>query len=214
MEFMELVVLLHGMLRTKRSMSSVEKILQKQGYATLNITYPSSKLSIEQIVEFIHEIISVHKAYKKIHFIGYSLGGLVIRAYLHKHKLSNLGKVVMVGTPNQGSESADKFKHMWLFKKLIGPAGQQLGTDQDKFKHIFGKVYYELGVIAGSAAIDPINYMIIPKPNDGKVSVESTKIKGMTDHIVIKTNHTFMIRSTRVLKQILSFLQRSKFDHA
>ncbi len=211
---MELVILLHGMMRTKRSMNSIEKELRTSGYYILNITYPSNRLSIESIVEYIHkEIMQNLKEVSKIHFVGYSLGGLVIRAYLQKYKPKNLGRVVMVGTPNKGSESADKFKNLWLYKKLIGPAGQQLVTDQDTFKHIFGKVFYPLGIIAGSVAIDPINYMIIPKPNDGKVSVESTKLKGMADHIVIKTNHTFMARNSKVIKQILHFLKKGKFNH-
>lgn len=212
---MELVILLHGMMRTKRSMSSIEKALRTDGYNVLNITYPSQRLSIEKIVDYIRKEIQHNlKEVSKIHFVGYSLGGLVIRAYLQKYKPKNLGRVVMLGTPNKGSESAEKFKHLWLYKKLIGPAGQQLGTDQDKFKHIFGKVYYPLGIIAGNVAIDPINYMIIPKPNDGKVSVESTKLNGMSDHVVIKTSHTFMARNKKVLKQILHFIKIGKFNHA
>ncbi|GHM58930.1 MAG: hypothetical protein sL5_10220 [Candidatus Mesenet longicola] len=147
----------------------------------------------------------------KVHFVGYSMGGLLIRAYFKKYKPDKLGRVVMIGTPNHGSEVADFLKNFMLYKKLYGPAGQQLITNQDGFKEIFANTDFELGIIAGNKSIDPISSKLINKPNDGKVSVDSTKLEGAKDHIVLPCNHTFFPSNKQMFKQVLSFLKFGKF---
>ena len=74
-----------------------------------------------------------------VHFVGYSMGGLIIRAYLQKYRPQHLGRVVMLGTPNQGSEVADAIRHFWLYRRFYGPAGQELITDQTAFAHLFDR---------------------------------------------------------------------------
>ncbi|MDB5478669.1 MAG: lipase [Alphaproteobacteria bacterium] len=206
------IVLLHGIFRTKRSMRRLEKFLQQHGYDTLNITYKSTRYAIENIIDAVHPDIEQFAAGKtKLHFIGYSMGGLVIRAYAHKYLLHNMGRVVMLGTPNKGSQVADLVRNLWLYKKLYGPAGQQLFTRQDVFQHIFGELNFELGSIAGISWLDPISSLVIGLPNDGKVSVESTKLDGMKDHLVIRCAHTFFPVNKTAWRQTLHFLQHGFF---
>ena len=207
------VILLHGIFRTDRSMRKMETFLQSHGYRVLNISYPSTKASIEQIIELIHPQINAfaQELNGPISFVGYSMGGLIIRAYLHKYRPENLFRVVMLGTPNNGCELADLFGNWRLYKKYYGPAGQQLGTAQDDFRHLFGNTDYELGVIAGNWTIDPISSLIIKGSNDGKVSVASTKLDGMTDHVVLPIAHTFFPVSRRVMAKTLAFLQNGRF---
>ena len=139
------------------------------------------------------------------------MGGLLIRAYLNKYRPEKLGRVVMIGTPNQGSEVADFVQNWRLYQKLYGPAGQQLITKQDSFSHFFGQVDYELGVIAGNRPIDIISSRIISKPNDGKVSIDSTKITGMKGHVVVPSSHTFFPTHKQTWQQTLNFLQNGQF---
>lgn len=70
---------------------------------------------------------------------------------------------------------------------------------------------YELGIIAGNFSIAPIPSLIIPGENDGKVSVESTKLSGMRDHVVISASHTFFPSNKEAHKQVLAFLGEGKF---
>ncbi len=139
------------------------------------------------------------------------MGGLVIRAYLHRYKPQNLGRVVMIGTPNQGSEVADFLQTRKLYRMLYGPAGQQLITDQSGFMHHFGAVDYEVGVIAGNRPVDLISSRIIGKANDGKVSIDSTKLSGMKDHVIVPSSHTFFPSNPHMLMQTLEFLKQGKF---
>lgn len=208
------VVMLHGIFRTHRSMESFARFLRKNGYEVLNLGYPSTRHPIESLSEMLHPRIAEFAASitGHVHFVGYSMGGLVIRRYLHCHRPSNLGRVVMIGTPNQGSEMADFLQDWKLYRTLFGPAGQQLITDQRGLTEMFGAIDYELGIIAGNRPIDLISSHIIGKPNDGKVSVESTKLEGMTDHVVVRRSHTFFPTHRETWRKTLAFLRHGKFD--
>ena len=211
----EFVVLLHGILRSKTDMLPLLNYLKKDGYSGINLLYPSRKKSLEDLTDFIHEKIIAHPDYsddKTLHFVAHSMGGLITRYYITTRQPKNLGKVVMLGPPNTGSEFADFLKDNKilapLFKKIYGPAGQQLTTKQ---KHIDGDITYPLGIIAGTRSINPLAPFILPGPHDGMVPVERTKIKGMADHIVVPSTHTFMMFNPRVMRQVKYFLENGRF---
>ncbi len=210
------VVLLHGIRRTSASMRKFEKYLQAQGYMTRNIDYPSTRYPIERMAEIVAEEVedaAESDGEGRLHLVGHSMGGLVIRAMLKNYRPSNLGRVVMIGTPNNGSQVADFLKKVPLYKAAFGPAGQQLVTDQSTFAHIFSPVDFELGIIAGTRTIDPVSSWIIGYQitNDGKVTVESTRLAGAADHIAIAANHTFLPSNKVMWAQALSFLRDGKF---
>lgn len=207
------VIVLHGIFRSARSMRKLADFLEKAGLEVLNLGYPSTKYSIEAIADIIHPRITAfaESIPGKMHFVGYSMGGLVIRAYLHRYKPQNLGRVVMIGTPNQGSEVADFLQKKKLYRILYGPASQQLITDQSAFAHHFGAVDYEVGVIAGNRPVDLISSHIIGKANDGKVSIDSTKLSGMKDHVVVPSSHTFFPSSQQAWWQTLAFIKDGQF---
>ncbi len=208
------VVILHGIARSNKHMQKLATYLQKDGFDVINLSYPSTAYKIEDLTKIINKEISQRITEdKRIHFIGYSMGGLMVRALIHKYNYKNLGKVVQLAPPNRGSEVADSVKNFWPYKKIYGPAGQQLITDQSSVKHLFGEVNYELGIIAGNATIDPISSAIIPGENDGKVAVERTKLEGMKDHIVVSASHTFFPSNKEVQNQTLHFLKNGNFKH-
>ena len=209
------VVLLHGIARSSSNMSKLEKHFANKGFNVINIDYKSKDYTLEILSEDVKKEISknVMDVDKKIHFIGHSMGGLVIRSILNKYRPVNLGRVVMLGTPNQGSEVADFFKNNFLYRNFFGPAGQQLTTDQSKVKNLLGTVDYELGIIAGDRSIDPISSVILKGKDDGKVRIKNTKTKGMTDHIVIHATHTMMMKNKSVINQTEHFITHGKFKH-
>jgi triacylglycerol esterase/lipase EstA (alpha/beta hydrolase family) len=212
----QIVVLLHGILRSKTDMLALDKALQKQGYETINILYPSREKSLEDLTEFVRNTIETSPYYtadKTLHFVTHSMGGLIARYYIAKHRPKSLGKVVMLGPPNTGSEFADFLNENKIlgpiFKSIFGPASQQLTT---KYEHIDEDIDYPLGVIAGSASINPLAPWVLDGEHDGIVTVERTKIEGMTDHITIKSTHTFMMFNPKVIKQAVYFLENGKFE--
>lgn len=194
-------------------MQPIERYLQQHGYQILNLDYPSTTLSLGDIVTHLTDQITdfTQTPLRRVHFVGYSMGGLVIRALLAHHKPANLGRVVMLGTPNNGSKVANLVQNWRLYKKLYGPAGQQLITDQAAFASLFAPVDYPLGVIAGNLSIEPISSWVLGEPNDGKVSVASTKIDGMLDHVLIPVIHTLLPNSRRAHAHTLHFLQHGSF---
>lgn len=210
------VVVVHGIARTYRSMRSLAKFLKAQGYPVLNVGYPSTRIPLESLIEHINkQVVAFNRdPQRKIHFVGYSLGGLLARGVISRHRPPNLGRVVQLAPPNQGSEVADFWKTNFLFQWVFGPAGQDLGAEEKSFGRILGPVDYELGVIAGNRSWDPISSAMIQGPNDGKVSVERTKVPGLTDHLVIPATHTFIIYNREAWKQTLHFLECGKFDRS
>jgi len=195
-------------------MRSLSNYLKAQGYQVLNVGYPSTRFPLERLIEHVHRKVEGFNCdhQRKIHFVGYSMGGLLARGVIHKHRPPNLGRVVQLASPNQGSEVADFWKNNFLFKWIFGPAGQELGTKEKNMDQILGPVDFELGVISGNRTWDPISSMLIQGPNDGKVSVESTKVPGLTDHIIIPATHTFIIYNREAWNQTLHFLVNGKFN--
>jgi triacylglycerol lipase len=213
----ECVILLHGLVRTRRSMSPIEKGLSNHGYHIINVDYPSTKHPIEYLADHILDdvIKSTNKTPRaKIHFVTHSLGGIVVRYYLRHHQLLNLGRVVMLSPPNQGSELVDWLKDTFLFKKWHGPAGQQLSASANSFLQSLGPVHFELGIITGDKTFDPLASFLIPGPHDGRVSVERAKVQGMKDFLVLPRSHTFIMRNKGVIVQVIHFLRHGAFKHA
>ena len=208
------VIVLHGIFRTSSHMQKIAMHLESEGFDVINLDYPSTDYPLEDLIEIIHQDIQKHIVEDKpIHFVGYSMGGLLLRGLLEKYPPQNLGRVVQLAPPNKGSEVADFLKSNWLYKKLYGPAGQQLTTDQTEILHLLGHVHYELGVVSGSRSLDPICSLLIKGQSDGKVSIESTKIEGMKDHIIVKGTHTFFPRNKEVQRQAAHFLKYGEFNH-
>jgi triacylglycerol esterase/lipase EstA (alpha/beta hydrolase family) len=210
----ETVVLLHGLIRTGKSMKKLEGRLQEAGYDTINVTYPSTKRSMEGLADYLHKKYLVNEFAanaNKLHFVTHSMGGLVTRKYLDKYKPNNLGRVVMIAPPNGGSEVADKLSDIEIFRKIYGPAALELTTEFQKAAN--DNIYYDLGIIAGTKKgpfVISGNFIIEGK-NDGRVSVESTKIKGMKDHVEIKAPHPMMVNNKNTYKHIVSFLKNGNF---
>ncbi len=211
----ECVILLHGLARTSGSMSKIARALSQSGYQVSNVSYPSRKKAVPELAEIAISQGLSECAMKKnstIHFVSHSLGGILVRYYLGHHDIENLGRVVMLAPPNQGSEVVDDWKDVPGFATWNGPAGLQLGTDSVSIPRQLGPVSYPVGIIAGTKTINPLLSRSLPTPNDGKVSVEATRVEGMTDFITVPVSHTFIMRNNEVIAQIKAFLRSGSFE--
>lgn len=211
----EHVILLHGLCRSNRSMQPMADALQAAGYIVHNIDYPSRTAPIEELATraIAPAVAAGERAgASRIHFVTHSLGGILVRQYLATHALPALGRVVMLGPPNQGSEIVDRLGAWWLFAAINGPAGRQLGTGATSAPNRLGPVTYPVGVIAGRHSINWINSRLIPGPDDGKVSVARTRVTGMTSHLVLPCSHPFLPRDREAIRQTVRFLGRGQFQ--
>lgn len=210
----EHVILLHGLARSPRSMNKLAQTLSQAGYQVHNCHYASTRLSVEDAAQHtISTALKLTEDAEKVHFVTHSLGGILLRFYLQQQHIINLGRVVMLAPPNQGSEVADWLQPYRLFRALFGPVSNQLGTRSFLLNTQLGPANFELGVIAGTRAINLPFYFLLPKPNDGTVSVANTKLAGMNDHICLPTTHPLIMKNPLVINQVVTFLNQGKFQH-
>jgi len=209
----ESVILLHGLARGSGSMSAIEKAFKRQGFHVHNIDYPSTSKNVDQLIAYIDEQYrSCCIASKSTHFVTHSLGGILTRAFLEIHRISNMGRVVMIAPPNQGSEIVDQIGDWGIFEAIFGETGAKLGTENKHLPRKLANPYYEVGIIAGDAFINPVGWALLPSPNDGAVSVESTKLTDMRDFVVVKHSHTFIQQMSDTVNLAISFIKTGKFS--
>jgi pimeloyl-ACP methyl ester carboxylesterase len=192
------VILLHGLARTSTSMNKMQRELEGAGFLTANIDYPSREHTA--------------KGVEQIHFVTHSLGGILVRQYLSTKEITELGRVVMMGPPNQGSAAVDELIDVPGFDWLNGPAGRQLGKGQDSVPLKLGPADFELGVIAGNRTIDPVTSAVLENPDDGRVSVDDTRLDGMADFVVVEHSHAFMMRMRQPIELTIEFLRNGQFS--
>ena len=210
----ECVLLLHGLARTSDSMTGMQKTLKSEGFETHNINYPSRSEPIETLAQDAITPIVSQCENRTVHFVTHSMGGILVREYLaglgdQNPPAFTIGRVVMLGPPNQGSEVVDTIGKFKAFEWINGPAGLQLGTTGKPVA--LGAVNFELGVIAGNRSFNPILSNVLPGPDDGKVSVERTHVEGEKEHMVLPVTHTFMMNNKSVQRAVVSFLKRGSF---
>jgi triacylglycerol lipase len=210
------VVLLHGLSRSDDSMLLVEETLKLHGYDVVNRSYPSNDAPIAELVAHVGQSVAACGD-APVHFVTHSLGGILARAWLQDNRPARMGRVVMLAPPNHGTEIVDRFREIpeveTLFARFQGPAAMELGTGAGSTPNSLGWPDYELGIIAGNRMINPLGFFLIEGDNDGTVSVASTRLAGMRDHIVLPTTHSLIMNNPLVLAEVLEFLRNGVFDH-
>lgn len=205
----EPVVLLHGLARGPASMRSVEHALVAAGHPVCNIGYPSRQADLGGLARD-HVLPRIRACFPDyngpIHFVTHSMGGLVLRQLAQDQSL-RIGRVVMLAPPNHGSEIIDRLGDNALFRRLAGPAAQQLRSAAPEP----ATTPFELGVLAGDRTLNPWLSLLLPGANDGKVTVASTRLPGMRDFRVLPTSHPLILHDRTAIAMTLNFLEYGCF---
>ncbi|CAM2935911.1 esterase/lipase family protein [Rariglobus hedericola] len=212
------VVLLHGLGRSPLAMARLAHDLRAEGYAVHNLAYPSQRADIRTLSEAtlgpIFANTTPSAAGTRIHIVTHSMGGILVRQYLHDHGTpANLGRVVMLAPPNTGSELVDRLRTWSLYRRLNGPAGIQLGTTHDSLPKSLGPLpsSVEVGIIAGNRSLNPLFSTWLAGPDDGKVTVASTHVSGESAHLTVPHSHTWLMWRRSVIKEVRAFLRTGQF---
>ncbi|THB64868.1 MAG: alpha/beta hydrolase [Gammaproteobacteria bacterium] len=209
----ECVILLHGLGRTEKSMNKMGAALKEEDFRVVNYYYPSRKYKIEILADkFIPDALQKCGDADNINFVTHSLGGILLRQYQENHVIENIKRTVMLGPPNNGSQVIDKLRDFPGFGLIVGKAGLQLGTTDHDLPPRLGSAKNEVGIIAGDRSVNLILSLFLPNPDDGKVSVQNTKLVGMKDHLVVSVSHPFLMRDSDVIHQVIHFINHGEFE--
>jgi pimeloyl-ACP methyl ester carboxylesterase len=208
------VILLHGLARTSASMNEMQSALIESGYLVAKIDYPSREKTVQELATpAIKKGLAscALQAASPVHVVTHSMGGILFRQYVHEHGADEFARTVMLAPPNHGSEAVDSLKEIPGFRWLNGPAGLQLGTDENSLPLALGPATSDVAVIAGTFSINIVLSTYLPDPDDGKVSVASTRLEGMCAHLQQDVSHPYIMQDEQVIKEVISYLNTGEF---
>ncbi|MBK67717.1 MAG: hypothetical protein CMP22_06265 [Rickettsiales bacterium] len=218
-----LVVLVHGWMGDTFHMSKLDETLNKLGFETLNISYPSTAKKLDELRDFVvQEIKKNHQKDQPIYFIGFSMGGVISRMVIEDYPefKQDLRRAVFVGSPMAGCELSKYGDMLPDFMKVIpGDAILEVKSKAESWKDKV--IDYDAAVIAGSGGdMFPGADLLLKKKgekenpvNDSVVRLDETKVKGVSDEITLPIDHHFMPHGICVIEQILQYFKHGKFDH-
>ncbi|TGE32093.1 alpha/beta fold hydrolase [Desulfosporosinus sp. Sb-LF] len=209
------VVLIHGFNKNESDMCTLKSNLTDLGYYCVTINLPTRFGTLDDCNKVLQselvKVLSSMAKQQQIHLVGHSMGGLIIRNYLAKHSFPNLGRCVLIATPNSGSKLAD------LAHKIFPPVAKvfkpisELKTNGTQIPKPVNIPCPEIGVIAGNKC-NLLLGILLPNENDGRVEVDSTKLEGMKDFIVKRFGHMEIHHKFDIAILIDNFLQNGTFQ--
>ncbi len=205
------VFLLHGLGKGPLDMTPMEMTLLHHGWEVVNWRYNSTQKTIDELATDLAAAL-VPYADRRVDFVGHSMGGIVVRTYLQRYHPTNAGRLVMIGSPNHGATIAGMLGDFMAFRLMLGPAGQQLRRDS-RFLAELGPPTCEFGIIAGGKGDGVGILKLLPGDNDGIVEVESTRLPGAADFVLVPYVHASLPMMPRVVRETEYFLRTGKFAH-
>lgn len=216
------VVLVHGLGLGPWAMRRLEKNLAADGYRVVNLGYASRSVPLETLAaEWLPAQLAAHDVSldpargETFHLVTHSMGGLIVRGWLHAHGVPpTLGRVVMLAPPNHGTRLIDRLNTVGL-ARVTGINGPRLGTTPTAYPATLpdrwptpGPV---LGILAGDRPLNPLTAALTGGPGDGKVTVASTHLAGATAHRVLPVSHTWIQYRRLPIDHVRHFLRTGTF---
>ncbi len=215
----EALILLHGLGRGPLSMWRLARAARKLGYAVYTPSYPSLKGTLADHIDTLTPLLPQLKTYNKVHAVGHSLGGLVLRGLFTRPDAAeiNLGRLVFLGTPHKGAGLIRQ--HRWLFDRpQTPPIIHDLAPDSAALKNL-GFPAANMGCVVGTARFHPLNpaswvnrLLLGDTLHDGTVEEDSALLPNAKDIFRVPVNHSFLPLSGRVIQKALHFIQHGSFS--
>ena len=207
-------VVVHGLGRSRSSMSKLRESLHEAGWDVLDMGYPSTRRSLGEHAEQLGELLNhlARDGAKQVDFVTHSLGGIVVRAAMARddswEDTLEVGRLVMLAPPSQGSALAQALKDFVPFRMVMGEVGPQLSLDEAAQvpapECLFAVVAAQRGDGGGW---NPL----LKGEDDGVVRVEETKLDGMEDFLLVRGLHTFVMDKSEVVEAVVHYLEHGEF---
>lgn len=214
------VIVLHGLFRNPGSMSGMAKFLRDEGqYTVFNVAYPTTRGTVADHARTLAKVIDSLDGITEINFVCHSLGNLVVRHYLGDHAKPEQGlrpdprikRMVMLGPPNRGAKMAEAFAGVDAFHTVAGRSASQLASSWADLESRLATPEFQFGIIAGGRGTEKGYNPWLGADNDMVVSVETTRLPGACDFVVVPALHTLMMDDATVRQYTLRFLQQGCF---
>ncbi|MHB1949923.1 MAG: esterase/lipase family protein [Acidiferrobacteraceae bacterium] len=200
------VVLLPGLWTPGPAMGLLSWRLRRYGFASRVFDYQAVRRDLHENGAALEAYLKRRQDGQRVHLVGFSTGGLVIRAFAHDFGTSRIGRVVMMGTPNGGSVAARRFAVSRVGRALLG---RSIGMLLAGVPAQWPWPDVELGLMAGSAR--PLSRNLA-SPDDGLVTIREVWLPGARDHIVLPVSHSAFLVSREAAGCVARFLRHGRFD--
>lgn len=204
-----LVLLIHGMGRSRSAFAKMQKSLQAHGMHVGSLSYPSTRQSIEAHAAQVAEVLDHLEGYGQVSFVTHSLGGIVVRRLLADggawRERIQAERLVMLAPPNQGAAFADQLQETTAFRWIFGDTGQGLTTEA---MAQLAQPDIPFLVIAGARGDEDGNGWnpMLDGDDDWVVRVSETHLPEEAGHIVVPVLHTFLMNDEHVIGSAATFL--------
>lgn len=215
------IIVLHGLFRTRSSMTSLSSALAKSGrYNVFCVSYPTTRGSIEQHARSLDNIIRSLEGISEINFVAHSLGNLVVRHWIHDFTAAgrtlpqgqSFGRMVMLAAPNRQPKLATLLVRGPVANFVAGPAAESMATGWEKLEPKLAIPPFEFGVLAGGKGDNKGFNPLLPGDDDGVVTVESTRLPGARDFRLVPVLHSFFMNDKRVQEYAMRFFEHGHFE--
>ncbi|MEM8672144.1 MAG: alpha/beta fold hydrolase [Planctomycetota bacterium] len=216
----EVVVTLHGMGRTRESMTGMGEYLAKEcGFSLINVSYASTRDRIDSHARALASVVEHLEDVETVHFVAHSMGNLVLRRYLAmrmatepvESSLPAVGRIVMLAPPNQGSSMAKRLRDNEVFRLVAGIGGAELAERWDEIEPNLKTPEGEFGIIAGGSGNPLLSNPVLTGDDDAVVTINETKLDQAADFCVVPVVHTLIMDDERVREYTQRFLQHGFF---
>lgn len=203
------VVLVNGLWLTNIALGRLARRLAGAGFAPRRFSYRSVQNDLRANAAALQSLLNTLPD-DAVHFVAYSLGGLVLRALFHFHPQQRPGRIVLIGSPQQASAAAQNLAHSRLGRRLLGASVADLVAGHQRAWEWPAR---EIGVIAGNRSFG-LGRLVskLPAPNDGTVTVDETAVAGATDRLILPVWHSGLLMSGEVASATAQFLKTGRFQ--
>ena len=209
------IVLVHGLMRTKHSMTPLKKVLQKKcDCEIICFSYASTRGKIGAHAAALREFLESLPETWTLSFVGHSMGNIVIRHLIadlqddqkHSELLSRCQRMVMLGPPNQGAAIARQLSSLGLFEWIAGEGAMELGPDWNEFSESLATPPFPFSIVAGEVENKAIQNPLLEHASDFVVEVDEARLEGSKSFVVVPALHSFLMKDAQVQEFVVDFL--------